>query len=515
MSSKASERQQTFTEVMKEYAQLIPENATITKQFFDLYKDTIYGAVYELIEAIFTDFTSPLPYKFFKNLSRDVITRSVNSPLKLSYYQNLNAVITSTEGWIQNADHYLRQLKHYVVFCLYCELNFRSSKTRGEFDVLRTSQPPNFLSLFMYHGDCVNVKNEPDKTTEEYKYRYFSITPLNKPSFWSVDFTLLFKSVFFEGILKSKQRDMIKSENEELIRNYDLIIKSIEQLISSPGGNTEENRKDLEDFISNKSTIMDISPTETLKEINPRFINIFKDKTFEGSHRGDVSQYNFGFYLLPNLLDESSNSIIESQLDKSILPPPIPIIYFLNSYISLKKDSGDSDTEDLILCLPEFVINSSNYYDFITKCIDALKRKKSPIEVTKKCGNQFGSWMYEYLNYFVTIYGDENQKRYFFALFGCGRSATPIETDRYIDDYVVPIQFLLSLIQGYCGPTIILDSSCNNEDIKTQDYTLTDATQPDEAGGGTRKKKYKKYKKQSKKSKKNKKSKKRRIFRKK
>ena len=114
-------------------------------------------------------------------------------------------------------------------------------------------------------------------------------------------------------------------------------------------------------------------------------------------------------------------------------------------YINLKKNSGDYDTDQLIICLPEpgFIITSGNYTAFIQNCMRKFNNRFIPIKIEKGYGNQYGTWMYEYFNYFVCSSGNIEMQRYFFALFGCGRSASPNHDDRYIDDYIITVKFYL------------------------------------------------------------------------
>jgi hypothetical protein len=541
MSSKASERQQTFTEMMEQYALSIPDDLEIPKKLFDLYKETIYTEVYELIEVIFTDYEGEIPYIFFKNLSTEVIINPSEfleflGTLGFSYdYQNLLNIISLTEWnnlWDETtgktvADHYLEQLQHYLVFCLYCEVNFDDNTTIKEFSILGSDQPPECLSLLMYHGGSDNVQEEPKAGGLQYKDRYFSIAPLDKSMFWDIGFEELIRSVYSGGINKPEQRGIISKRYNNISETYGQKALSIQDEIEFDDGiDIKKTQKELELCKSYQSQTLKLSLDSNefaLKELKPNCIVAFK-RFFEGSHPGDAFKYSPGFYVLPKLPNRNSSDISDAREAEASLasgfsfrstPKPSllkepPFIEFLNLYIHLKSQSGDSDTRQQLSFFSK-KLDSFSYNDLMFNCIHGLSNN-SPIEVKKTIGNRFGTFMYEYFNYFVTTYGDEPLKRYFFALFGCGRSANPDEDDRYIDDYVVPVKFLLDLIQGYCGPSIILDASCNQA-VGKHGCSITRDTQ--EFGGGTRKKKYKKQKKQSKKSKKNKKSKKRRIFRKK
>ena len=496
-------KQESFTEMMIKYAKTIPDDTEISMRLIELYKDTIYDRVYNIIKTIFRlNLNKSLPYNFFKTLSIDSISKTIKlAPLIPAF------------NYKGDPGHYLEQVKHFVAFCVYCESNFSRNTTTESFSILHTSEPPECVSLFIYHGGSSFVSEELKQDSPSAKYRYFLIAPPTEPLLWDIGLEPLVNSIYNIGLNKPTQREIISqlylNFNEELLKLEMEIQEKIKQM------SDEEDIKVYEDYlelcISKQEKTLELSTESkinSLKELKYNCVEAYKE-SFEGSHPEDGSKYAVGFYLLPKL----PNTAITVETS---------IIHFLNMYIQLKINSNDDDKDQLIMCLPgSELITSDNYSIFIENCMRNFIGRP-PIKIEKGYGNQYGTWMYEYFNYFVSSFGGEELKRYFFALFGCGRSACPSEDDRYIDDYIISVKFLLDLVQNFCGPTIILDGSCNEE---TENYErafensqpldsscssqggIPDTRPGGRPGGGTRKKN-KKLKKSKKKNKNNKKSKK-------
>ena len=493
----SSKKEESFTEMMTNYADKIPNDMQISMSLFELYKDTIYDRVYNIIKTIFRlNLNQSLPYNFFKTLSIDSISKTTKlAPLIPAF------------NYKGDPGHYLEQLKHFVAFCLYCETNFLENTTTESFGILRSSPPPECLSLFIYHGGSANVSEELKHASSSAKERYFLIAPPTRELFWDIKLAPLISSIYSNGLNKPEQREILSKSYLDFNKELKTLETDIKDEIEFFGNDTPEYRKYLELCQLKQEKTFELSVESkkyALRELKFNCIKAYKE-SFEGSHPEDGTKYPVGFYILPKL--------------PSLLLVELPIIQFLNMYIQLKKGSGDSDTEQLIMCLPEpgFTITSGNYTAFIQNCMRKFNNRFIPIKIEKGYGNQYGTWMYEYFNYFVSTFGDEELKRYFFALFGCGRSAIPSDDDRYIDDYIITVKFLLDLIKHFCGPTIILDGSCNEEtenyegafeNSQPLDSTSSQGGIPDtrpggRPGGGTRKKN-KKIKKSKKKNKRNK-----------
>jgi hypothetical protein len=494
----SSKKQESFTEMMIKYAKTIPDDTEISMRLFELYKDTIYDRVYNIIKTIFRlNLNQSLPYNFFKTLSIDSISKTTKlAPLIPAF------------NYKGDPGHYLEQVKHFVAFCVYCESNFSRNTTTESFNILRSSEPPECVSLLIYHGGSADVSEELKQAVPSAKDRYFLIAPPTRELFWDIGLEPLITSVYSNGLNKPEQRKILSNSYLDFNKELKTLETDIKDEIEFFGNDTPEYQKYLELCQLKQEKTFELSVESknyALRELKFNCIEAYKE-SFEGSHPEDGTKYPVGFYLLPKL----PNTAITVEL---------PIIHFLNMYIELKINSDDDDKDQLIMCLPKFNfrITSDNYSTFIENCMRKFNNRFIPIKIEKGYGNKYGTWMYEYFNYFVFTFGGEELKRYFFALFGCGRSAIPNHDDRYIDDYIISVKFLLDLIKHFCGPTIILDGSCNEptenyegafENSQPLDSTSSQGGIPDtrpggRPGGGTRKKnkKLKKTKKKNKKTK--------------